>query len=66
MYWRSWTLPNHTILWTDYEAMEAMGAGAGLMSWARILLTDTRSLAVVNGHKSRLVPMRRGYGKAAR
>ena len=43
-----------------YEVMEAMGAGAGLMSWARILLTDTRSLAVVNGHKSRLVPIQAG------
>lgn len=35
-----------------FAAMEAMGAGGGLLSWARILLNDTQARAVVNGHPS--------------
>ena len=32
-----------------FAAMEAMGAGAGLLRWVRLLLTDTQAAADVNG-----------------
>lgn len=35
-----------------FEAMEAMGAGPGLLKWAKLLLTDTQAVAVVNGYIS--------------
>lgn len=35
-----------------YEAMECMGAGVEFIGWVKILLTDTRACAVVNGHVS--------------
>lgn len=35
-----------------FEAMEAMGAGAGLLAWVRALLTDTQAVALVNGFSS--------------
>ncbi|GLI70416.1 hypothetical protein VaNZ11_015193 [Volvox africanus] len=41
-------------------AMEAMGAGPQLCSWTRILLSNTRARAMVNGFKSRLVKMEAG------
>ena len=37
-------------------AMEAMGAGEGLMTWVRTLLSDTPAVAVVNGHVSLAAP----------
>ena len=43
-----------------YGAMEAMGAGAGLLKWARTLLTTTTSFAVVNGFRSKRVPLKAG------
>jgi hypothetical protein len=41
-------------------AMDAMGAGKGLIAWTQLLLANTASLAVVNGFKSDPVPMRAG------
>ncbi|GLI70578.1 hypothetical protein VaNZ11_015502, partial [Volvox africanus] len=41
-------------------AMEAMGAGPQLCSWTRILLSNTRARAMMNGFKSRLVKMEAG------
>ena len=41
-------------------AMDAMGAGAGLVAWAELLLANTAPLAVLNGVKSGLVSMRAG------
>lgn len=35
-----------------YRAMDAMGAGAGFIRWAKIMLSCTRACAVVNGHVS--------------
>eukprot|EP00955_Chlamydomonas_euryale_P061844 358198-Chlamydomonas_euryale.AAC.1 len=35
--------------------MEKMGAGTGLVRWARTLLTGTRAAAYVNGHTSAMV-----------
>jgi hypothetical protein len=35
--------------------MEAVGAGAGLIAWARVVLGDTSAAADVNGHVSGLV-----------
>lgn len=35
-----------------YQVMLAVGAGEGLVRWARTLLTDTRAAACVNGHLS--------------
>ena len=35
--------------------MEAVGAGAGLLAWARIVLGDTSAAADVNGHVSGMV-----------
>ena len=35
-----------------FEAMDALGLGAGLQAWVRALLTGTRAMAVVNGHAS--------------
>ena len=32
--------------------MRAMGAGPGLVAWTRLLLTDTHTAAVINGHVS--------------
>jgi exonuclease III len=34
------------------SVMDAMGAGPGLLSWVRILLGDTRAMALVNGFLS--------------
>ena len=41
-------------------AMEAMGAGPGLVGWVKTLLTNTHSVAVVNGYRSSRVPMMAG------
>ena len=41
-------------------AMDAMGAGSGLLGWVRTLLADTCSVAVVNGYRSSPVQMRAG------
>ncbi|GLI67047.1 hypothetical protein VaNZ11_011236 [Volvox africanus] len=41
-------------------AMEVMGAGPQLCSWTRILLSNTRARAMMNGFKSRLVKMEAG------
>ncbi|GIL74463.1 hypothetical protein Vretifemale_4431, partial [Volvox reticuliferus] len=38
-------------------AMEAMGAGPQLCRWTRLLLSNTRARAMMNGFKSRLVKM---------
>lgn len=35
-----------------YAVMAALGAGGGMLAWARTLLTDTLAIAVVNGHGS--------------
>ena len=35
-----------------FGIMEAVGAGEGMLDWAKILLTDTWATAVVNGHIS--------------
>ena len=43
-----------------YEAMEAMGAGAGLLTWTKLLLSDTQAVAMVNGFRSRSVRMEAG------
>ena len=43
-----------------FAAMEAMGAGDGLVGWARTLLTDTRAFALVNGHRSEAVAFTAG------
>ena len=37
-----------------------MEAGSDLLAWVRTLLSDTGSLAVVNGYHSRVVPMKAG------
>ena len=42
------------------EAMQAMGAGAGLIGWVQLLLSNTASRAVVNGFPSGLVPIKAG------
>ena len=42
------------------EVMAAVGMGAGLMRWARLLLTDTRACVEVNGHISPKVCMAAG------
>ena len=36
-----------------FSVMGATGAGGGMLSWARALLTDTSAVAVVNGHVSK-------------
>jgi hypothetical protein len=36
-----------------YAAAEILGVGAGFVKWMKVLLTDTRSCAVVNGFRSR-------------
>ena len=38
-----------------FACMETMGVGAGFLRWTRLLLSDTRMRAVVNGFLSRLV-----------
>ena len=43
-----------------FEAMEAMGAGPGLLSWSRLLLSATASRAVVNGFLSDRVALTAG------
>jgi hypothetical protein len=35
-----------------FEALEAMGVGPGLLPWTRLLLSNTVSRAIVNGHVS--------------
>lgn len=35
-----------------FSVMEAVGAGGGMLSWAKLLLSDTRAVAVINGHVS--------------
>ena len=42
------------------EAMEAMGAGQGLLSWTSLLLSDTASRALVNGFVSDRVALTAG------
>ena len=42
------------------QVMERMGVGDGFLAWARLLLTNTRACAVVNGHVSRMVPFKAG------
>ena len=41
-------------------AMDAMGAGEGFISWVDTLLTDTRAVAIVNGHVSKAVSFKAG------
>jgi hypothetical protein len=36
-----------------YQAMAAVGAGGGMLQWARLLLTGTEAVAVINGFVSR-------------
>ena len=43
-----------------FAAMEAMGAGEGLLRWVRLLLSDTRAAADVNGWVSAPVPSTAG------
>ncbi|GFR40127.1 hypothetical protein Agub_g682 [Astrephomene gubernaculifera] len=38
-----------------FSVMDAMGAGAGLLKWAKLLLSDTCAVAVVNGYRSQRV-----------
>lgn len=35
-----------------FAVMEAVGAGGGMLQWARLLLADTQAVAVINGHVS--------------
>ena len=35
-----------------FAVMETVGAGGGMLRWARMLLADTQAVAVVNGHAS--------------
>ena len=35
-----------------FSVMEAVGAGGGMLRWARLLLSDTKAVAVINGHVS--------------
>jgi hypothetical protein len=43
-----------------FKVMEVMGVGAGWLRWVRALLTDTRTLAVVNGAASHPVLVHEG------
>ena len=43
-----------------FEAMEAMGAGPGLLAWTRLLLSNTASRAIVNGYVSGKVSLTAG------
>lgn len=36
-----------------FAAMEKMQAGEGMLKWVKLLLTDTKAVAVVNGHVSK-------------
>ncbi len=42
------------------EAMQVMGAGAGLIGWVQLILRNTASRAAVNGFPSGLVPIKAG------
>ena len=43
-----------------FAVMETMGVGPGLLQWARVLLSDTKFVAVVNGFVSRPVQSHAG------
>lgn len=43
-----------------FEVMRIMGAGEGLLKWARTLLSDTCAVALVNGHMSDVVEFHAG------
>ena len=43
-----------------FAVMDALGAGPGLLAWSRLLLSNTQSCALVNGHRSPLVPFAAG------
>jgi hypothetical protein len=43
-----------------FAAMKTMGAGDGFTAWARLLLSDTKAVAVVNGHISQSVTFMAG------
>ena len=43
-----------------FEVMRIMGAGDSFLAWTQLLLSDTRAVAVVNGHRSAPVPFEAG------
>lgn len=43
-----------------FACMHALGLGPKIVGWARMLLSDTRAVALVNGHVSHAVPFTAG------